>query len=449
MELFHAIFCLWPPQPIKTMCFKKILFAFTAALFSLAGFSHPMPHSLLLLDVHGDEIRATLNLPLNEFQFVYPTEDFDNGYKTLLQRKGAWLDAYLLQHITISDSTGRLWKITILGKSVSESEQPLSGKYHELTFTLLLTPPPGSSPRNFIMHYDVIMHQLVTHKLFIRISADWYGGMTAKDSLDADLGVLAVNPGDGKIPPVIVKLEKGSTWKGFKTMVQLGMNHITEGTDHLLFLFVLLLPATLVAEKNRWTRFGGTRYSLLRLGKFVTAFTIGHSVSLLLAATKLLTLPGRPVEIAIAVTIFVTAIHAIRPLFFRKEVFIALGFGLVHGLAFAGVLSEMNLSGSRLAWSILGFNIGIELVQLFIVICIVPWVIVLSRNNFYQWLRIAGAVFALIASVGWMVERVAEEPNFVSLFVEKLATGGKYLVAAIALLAAFSLFRKGRFLRQE
>jgi hypothetical protein len=286
------------------------------------------------------------------------------------------------------------------------------------------------------------MHQLVTHKLFIKISQDWYGGMNAKDSADADLGVLMMNPSDGKIPPVIINLDEGSTWKGFKAMVALGIDHIAEGTDHLLFLIVLLLPATRIAERNRWTKFGGTKYSITRLLKIVTAFTIGHSVSLLLGAMHWLTLPQQPVEIAIACTILITAIHAIRPLFYGKEIFIAIGFGLIHGLAFSTVLSHMNLNGKQLAWSIMGFNTGIELMQLFVILCIVPWLVVLSKNNFYQWLRIAGATCAIIASLAWIMERITNHSNAISNMVQQIAAEGKWIIAGLALLAIVSFFKK-------
>lgn len=424
------------------MRLKYPVFVFICLLFTLRCFAHPMPHSLLLLDVKQDGIAAKLSLPLKEFQLVFPQEDIDSNWRTLLQRKGPWLDAYLLKHLSIKDSTGKLWTITIEHKSVSENEQPLSGKYHELTYTLWLEAPTNSTSRHFTMHYDVIMHQLVTHKLFIRLNSDWYGGLTSKDSVDADLGVLMVNTGDGKIPPVIINLDEGSTWKGFKSMVALGIEHIAEGTDHLLFLFVLLLPATLIPENKRWKTFGGSKYSLFRLLKIVTAFTIGHSVSLLLGAMKILTLPSQPVEIAIAITIFITAIHALRPVFPGKETWVAISFGLIHGLAFSGVLSEMNLDGSRLAWSILGFNLGIEAMQLFVIVCTVPWLIILSKNHFYKGIRITGALFAMIASWGWMIERITLKPNPVTIWTEKLPSYYQYILLLLVIIAIISSFKK-------
>lgn len=418
-------------------------------LTAFGAYAHPMPASVMLLDVKKDFIAAELQWPLKEFQLVFPPEDIDSSYTTLIERKSKWLDDYLLSHFTITDSAGRNWKITVTNKRITDDEQAATGRYHELVFSLLLQPPPKQSPRNFIMHYDAIMHQLVTHKMFIKIMHDWYGGLNAKDSLQADLGMLSVSTGDGSIPPVVINLDEGSPWKGFKSMVKLGIDHIAEGTDHLLFLIVLLLPATLVVRKRRWSGSGGTKYSVIRLIKIATAFTIGHSFSLLLGALKWVVLPQQPVEVAIAVTILITAIHSIRPLFYGKEVFIAIGFGLIHGLAFATVLFNLNIGASEMAISILGFNIGIELMQLFVILCTVPWLIILSKTELYTGLRITGAAFAIAASVAWIMERITSRPNLLSNIVQIITDEGKIIVAALALLAIVAMVFKKRLPENE
>jgi hypothetical protein len=86
----------------------------------------------------------------------------------------------------------------------------------------------------------------------------------------------------------------------FPSMFRLGMRHIAEGTDHLLFLLALLLPAPLLVAGSRWAGFAGVRLSVTRILKVVTAFTVGHSITLALAAFGLVHLPSRPVEVLIA-----------------------------------------------------------------------------------------------------------------------------------------------------
>ena len=400
----------------------------------------------MLLDVHQDGIKARLSVPLKEFQMVFPEVDLDRNYTTLIRRRNAWLDAYLKDHLTIRSPKGNSWKMRITGKSVSEMEQPLTGKYHELTYDLWLQPPSGESPRSFTMNYDVVMHQLITHKLFLKVSGDWYGGMTARDSTDADLGILSVNPATGKPQPVVVRLDQeASVWKGFKVFVNLGISHIQEGTDHLLYLFVLMLTVSLVAQKHTWKRGLSTKKSLVRVIKIATAFTIGHSLSLCLGTMGWLRISPLLVEIAIAFTILITAVHSIRPLFPGRENYAAVIFGLIHGLGFSGALTELNLDGERMAYSILGFNVGIELMQLFVILCTVPWLIVLSNYPLHRVIRIAGGTFAIIASVGWVIARILEKPNRITEYAEMILVHGKWLIAGLAMLAiANEVFQRFR-----
>ncbi len=107
----------------------------------------------------------------------------------------------------------------------------------------------------------------------------------------------------------------------FAALFRLGMRHIAEGTDHLLFLLVLLLPAPLMVEGLRWGHAKGVRQSLLRILGIVTAFTIGHSITLTLAAMGAVNVPGGPIEVLIAVSIFVSAVHALQSYFSGQRSF--------------------------------------------------------------------------------------------------------------------------------
>jgi hypothetical protein len=172
--------------------------------------------------------------------------------------------------------------------------------------------------------------------------------------------------------------------------------------------------------------------------KIVTAFTVGHSLTLLVGALDLFRVPQQPIEVLIAVSILISAVHAVRPIFPGKEMYVAAGFGLIHGLAFAAALSELHLTPSAMALSILGFNIGIELMQLFVVALVVPWLMLLSQTAFYSQLRIAGAVTAAIAAIAWIVERITGNPNQIAVFVQNVsqyAHLGIFVLALLALLA--------------
>jgi hypothetical protein len=225
------------------------------------------------------------------------------------------------------------------------------------------------------------------------------------------------------------------SFSGFAGAFHLGVSHIAEGTDHLLFLLVLLLPAPLLACGGRWDRRASVQRSLLQILRIVTAFTLGHSLTLALAAFGLVQLPSRPVEVLIAVSILVSAIHAIRPLFPGREAAIAAFFGLIHGLAFASALGDLGFSFSYRLVSLLGFNFGIEAMQLTVVAVTLPSLLLLSRIRAYAFLRVGGACFAAIAAIGWIVERSFNTENAIDPFVESVARHAPWIATALLLLS--------------
>ena len=178
-----------------------------------------------------------------------------------------------------------------------------------------------------------------------------------------------------------------------ETFVPSGAHHILIGPDHLLFLFALLL-------------LGGSVGTLVRI---VTAFTIGHSITLSLAALDIVTLSGSIVEPAIAVTIIVVgADNLLRGQGRDLRSWMALAFGLIHGFGFASVLQEFGLPQSALGWSLFSFNVGVELGQL---VAVVPLAFALAflRKKSPEWndrVVIAGSIFVIGAGTWWFIQRV-------------------------------------------
>jgi hypothetical protein len=191
----------------------------------------------------------------------------------------------------------------------------------------------------------------------------------------------------------------------------------------------------LTAQAGRWRGVGGARHGVSRLVMIVTAFTVGHSVTLLIGAWGLVRLPQQPVEIVIAVSILISAVHAVRPLFAGKEAYVAAGFGLVHGLAFSAALWDLNLGAGPMALSILGFNLGVELMQVFVIAVTMPWLIVLSLTPIYSHVRIAGASLAGVAALGWIANRVSGEPNVIDSSVLHLTPYAPFVIFLLALVA--------------
>jgi len=413
------------PNPRRGLFYRwllKIFLLTTIFWLPLRGrllFAHPMPNSVVLLNIHKDVIDGEIQLPLGELQSAIGLDVNDNA-KDLVKRLGGTLKTYLLAHIRPTSFNNKPWLVTIGEMKVVETQNKITGDYKELVVDFVIKPPQNEDLRNFYFQYDAIVHQVITHKILVAVKQDWEQGIVSEEK-PTEVGVIELDVPSGKILPFQVSLQQGSTWIGFKSMVSLGMKHISEGTDHLLFLLTLLLPATLLVENKRWSKFGGTKYSLVRLLKIITAFTVGHSLTLIIGTLKWVDLPSQPIEILIAISILISAIHALRPIFDGKEVFIAGGFGLIHGLAFAETLRNLHLGLSEMVLSILGFNVGIELMQLMIMAFIIPWLIVLSKTQYYSIFRTAGAVLVSVAAFAWIAERVSGQSNFITSWIETLA----------------------------
>jgi hypothetical protein len=199
----------------------------------------------------------------------------------------------------------------------------------------------------------------------------------------------------------------------FLTYVREGVWHIWIGFDHILFLLSLLLPAVVVWKGGRWhavERLPQAAWDVLRI---VTAFTVAHSITLSLAALGLVSLPSRLVESAIAASVVLAALNNIWPLFQGRRWSVAFIFGLIHGFGFASVLADLGLPQDALVLALVGFNVGVELGQLAIVVVFLPVAFALRRTGFYRkGVLLAGSAVIALVAAAWFLERAFEIPVF-------------------------------------
>ena len=133
-------------------------------------------------------------------------------------------------------------------------------------------------------------------------------------------------------PTLDVDLDNPSIWRAFTGTVALGMEHIFIGTDHILFVLVLLLPAVMVFSlADGWGPVPSFKDGLFRVLKIATSFTIAHSITLALGGLGIVELNSKLVETIIAVSIIATAFHNLKPIFANREALIAFAFGIFHG----------------------------------------------------------------------------------------------------------------------
>ncbi len=193
----------------------------------------------------------------------------------------------------------------------------------------------------------------------------------------------------------------------FGTFVVQGLWHVWIGYDHLAFLLLLLLPGVLRSTGTDWRgtgSFGETARDLLRI---ITAFTLAHSVTLALAATGTVQVPVRPIEIAIALSIVVAGLLNLFPAAARARLALAFGFGLIHGFGFANALAELGTHGARLVPTLAGFNVGVELAQISLVLLVLPFLLRARNSVFYAWRFMpATSIVAAMAGAAWVAQRV-------------------------------------------
>jgi hypothetical protein len=204
------------------------------------------------------------------------------------------------------------------------------------------------------------------------------------------------------------KIREQSAVAQFFQFVREGVFHIWGGIDHILFLLALLLPSVLRRENGRWQPVGNFRTAFSSVLKIVTAFTLAHSITLSLAALQVVSLPSRLVESTIAASVVLAALNNVFPIVIeRRRWLVAFGFGLIHGFGFASVLADLELTKETLIRSLVGFNFGVELGQLSIVLVFLPLAFSLRSSSFYNRFTLAAGSLAVAAIAGiWMAERI-------------------------------------------
>jgi hydrogenase/urease accessory protein HupE len=218
------------------------------------------------------------------------------------------------------------------------------------------------------------------HQTFVNIYER--GALVTQSILSKDRQQLEYYPGTRQGTSAVIRKFAAS-----------GVHHILIGPDHLLFLVGLLL-------------LGGTLRQLILV---VSAFTVAHSVTLSLAALRIVSPPAWIVEPAIALSIVYVGADNLTVRDGRDvRAWIAFAFGFVHGFGFANVLREMDLPPRALGWSLFSFNLGVEIGQLIVVIAVSSALAAVRAKSEAAGRRLAfvGSLVVMAAGTFWFIQRV-------------------------------------------
>ncbi|WP_308921387.1 HupE/UreJ family protein [Janthinobacterium sp. J1-1] len=349
--------------------------------------AHKPSDSYLAITVQGQQITGQWDIALRDLDFAIGLDGNGDGQLTWdeIRARHQAIAAYALQRLHIATTEGAC--------TVQAGEQLIDhhtdGAYSVLRFTAAC--PGTAAPASLDIGYTLFADLDPQHKGLLKLTHD---GETQTAIFDPDS------------PRQSLSMAAPDRLAQFGAYVKHGIWHIWIGTDHILFLLSLLLPAVLLPGLREQQ--ASLRAAFVDVLKVVTAFTLAHSITLTLASLSLVSLPSRWVESAIAASVVLAALNNLYPLFRGRRPVAAFLFGLIHGFGFASVLRDLGLPQSALVSSLFGFNVGVEIGQLAIVAVFLPLAWWLRKSWFYRQLFTWGSLaIALVAAV-WLVERIAD-----------------------------------------
>jgi hydrogenase/urease accessory protein HupE len=216
------------------------------------------------------------------------------------------------------------------------------------------------------------------------------GRAQGRRSLDNHRTVLSQAHDESKKDDRVPAGPVGKTvWASVGEFILLGIQHILTGYDHIAFLLALIVIGLSIKE----------------VLKIITAFTLAHSITLLLAALQIVSLNSRLVEFVIALSICYVALENL----FKKKVhyrwLVTFGFGLIHGFGFASVLQELIVGKTNLLVSVVSFNMGVELGQVMIFLIMLPVLHLLRNKIEFRKVTIATSLAIFLLGFAWLIER--------------------------------------------
>lgn len=364
---------------------RNLIHALALLVLTTPAFAHKSSDSYLRIDVEQTRISGAWDIALRDLDFALALDADGDGELT-------WGE--------VRDARARIFdyafaRLRLQADSASCPITPnnlLIDTHSDGTYAVLrFNAQCAQATEALSIDYQLLFELDAQHRGLVRLTSNGA----------AQSAVFAPDTSTQKL-----SLATAIPFSGFGSYVELGIEHIVSGIDHLLFLFALLLPAVLRRVDNTWHSVERLPPALIDITKVVTAFTLAHSLTLALAVFGVVQLPSMLVESAIAISIIVAALNNVWPMFSERRWTLAFAFGLMHGFGFSGALTDLGLAREQLASALLGFNLGVELAQLGFIALVVPMMFALRRRVPYvrTVLTPGSALIALMGSV-WLLER--------------------------------------------
>jgi hypothetical protein len=355
--------------------------------------AHAPSNATLDLAAQGTVVEQRWDIALRDLDRVLPLDANDDGAISWGEVREAWPQVAAAGDAGLRLSVGA----GHLPCTPEALGAPRIDLHADGTYAVLVRRwqcPGDAGAQGLEVEYRLFADSDASHRGLLQWRAGPEGAVTTAVLAAGAQPLVLAGHGDGGTEP------PSSTFASF---VAEGIHHILIGTDHVLFLLALMLPAVLAPQAEGRL---GWRAALWRVAQVVTAFTVAHSITLALAVLGYADPPSRLVESLIAASVVLAAVDNLKRFLPGVRWQLAFVFGLVHGFGFAGALKELGLDAAALARSLVGFNLGVELGQLGIVAIALPLAWWARETRFYRRVVLGGGsvVIAAIAAV-WFAER--------------------------------------------
>jgi len=393
----------------RTRAMLRALFALALLLAaSLAG-AHKASDSYLQITGAPGQLDVRWDIALRDLDVALDLDSDADGKLTWGEVRAAWprIEGYALRRLAIEGCP-----LASIGRSL---ERRNDGAYAVLLLRSACTLPTGAPRISYGLFADVDP----THRGIAKVQRAGQGvALSVLEATDTTAAAASTQASAIEVASgVAMSSSTAESWADASSQATSahgrweflleGIRHILTGYDHVLFLLCLLLPSVMRRVPPGWQPVERLGQAVWPVVGIVSAFTVAHSITLGLAALKVVSLTPAFIEPAIAATIVLAALDNLLPIFPVRRVVVTFFFGLIHGFGFAGVLAELNLPRADFAWALLQFNLGLEAGQLVIVAIATSVLFGLRRWRGYPKFVIgAGSALAIAIGVAWLIERI-------------------------------------------
>lgn len=361
----------------------------------VSAWGHATGEGYVFVDIHADRIDGRFECHFDDLERVLnlkPGKDEDA--EAFVAANVEALRAYLLTHFELGRADAEEALAVVFTKQTGVIDIP-QGRFAQVPFVIRA----DAIPERLAIQSTMFFEGAPRHRNLLLVN---YNQRTDTHHGEEHTALI-FSPGNAaqeldlnNIPSVL--RPRAFIWQGIL--------HIWIGIDHILFLVALILPSVLRRQDGRWVPVPTFKQAFWNILKIVTLFTIAHSITLSLAALDFIRLPSRLVESIIALSIVVVAANNLCPKFNEKSWVLIVLFGLFHGLGFASVMGVLPFRIAEVVKVVLGFNIGVEIGQVVIVLICFPVLFLLRKWLWYnRAILVGGSIVVGLVAAYWFVER--------------------------------------------